>query len=139
VIFWDTSAILPLLVREEATPRAERLAREEPRLIVWWATPVECCSAIARRVREGMPGAHAEMTRAVLAEIRTSWTEILATDEVRDHANRLLGRHPLRGADALQLGAALTWANARPSGHRFATLDDRLREAAMKEGFRPAL
>jgi hypothetical protein len=44
-------------------------------------------------------------------------------------------RHPLRAADALQLGAALRWAENNPRGHRFHTLDSRLTDAARREGF----
>jgi hypothetical protein len=41
----------------------------------------------------------------------------------------------LRASDALQLGAALTWTRGRPRQHPFATLDNRLAEAARGEGF----
>jgi predicted nucleic acid-binding protein len=61
--------------------------------------------------------------------------EVLAGEEVREHAGRLFLRHRLRTADALQLGAALTWARGRPRRHRIATLDQRLAEAARGEGF----
>ena len=59
--------------------------------------------------------------------------------KVREHARRLLLRHPLRAADALQLAAALTWALDRPREHALCTLDTRLAEAAKGEGFRLAL
>ena len=51
-------------------------------------------------------------------------------------AVRLLRVHPLRGADALQLGAALVWADGAPSGLVLHTLDRRLALAAEREGFR---
>lgn len=86
-----------------------------------------------------MSSADSDTTRGLLNRLGRAWTEILPSDEVREHAGRLLDRHPLSAADALQLGAALTWANARPLGHRFLTLDVRLREAAAREGFRTAL
>lgn len=35
----------------------------------------------------------------------------------------------------LQLAAALVWAGKAPKGHQFVCLDQRLREAARKEGF----
>jgi len=44
---------------------------------------------------------------------------------------------PLRAGDALQLGAALIWAEDPPDSHRFCTLDDRLGMAARLEGFTP--
>jgi hypothetical protein len=48
---------------------------------------------------------------------------------------RLLGLHPLRAADSLQLAAALVWVDRRPLGRPFICLDSRLREAARREGF----
>jgi hypothetical protein len=35
----------------------------------------------------------------------------------------------------LQLAAALVWCEEQPHGEAFVTLDDRLREAATREGF----
>jgi len=55
-------------------------------------------------------------------------------EEVRRQARRLLRVHPLRAADALQLGAAIVWAG-RYEGREFVSLDARLREAARLEGF----
>jgi predicted nucleic acid-binding protein len=137
VIFWDTSAIVPLAVDEPASAAARTLLEADPGILVWWATPIECLSAIARREREGVitPDG-ADDARKVIAALGESWAEMLASEEVRQHAIRLLLRHPLRAADALQLAAAITWARAAPSDHGVATLDDRLRTAARAEGFR---
>jgi hypothetical protein len=46
-----------------------------------------------------------------------------------------VGAHPLRAADALQLGAALVWCEEQSHGEVFVCLDARLREAARREGF----
>jgi len=46
-----------------------------------------------------------------------------------------LFRHPLRAGDALQPGAALTWARGRPRAHGFLSFDERLATAARREGF----
>jgi hypothetical protein len=54
---------------------------------------------------------------------------------IRDAAIRLVRVHPLGAADALQLAAALVWAEARPEGREFVVLDRRLGEAAAREGF----
>lgn len=136
MIFWDTSAIVPLLVREPRSGSCEALLRRQPGMLVWWATSVECASSIARRERErAMTPADADAAREVLGALSRAWNEVLASEEVRGHAARLLRRHPLRAADALQLGAALTWTEGRPAGQAFATLDDRLGMVARGEGF----
>jgi hypothetical protein len=41
----------------------------------------------------------------------------------------------MRAADAIQLASALVWCKENPAGESFVCLDDRLREAARKEGF----
>lgn len=134
--FWDPSVIVPLLVLEPESERARGLAVADPSLVVWWASPVECLSAIARREREGaLAPDGADEARRVLETLSGGWIEVVPSDHVRDHAGALLRRHPLRAADALQLAAALTWTEGRPKGSRFVTLDHRLAEAARGEGF----
>ena len=44
--------------------------------------------------------------------------------------------HPLRAADALQVGAALVAAEEFPATLEFVTLDRKLAVAAEREGFR---
>ncbi|HWM95131.1 MAG TPA: hypothetical protein VN493_30525 [Thermoanaerobaculia bacterium] len=62
--------------------------------------------------------------------------EIQPWDKVRDLAHQLILKHPLRAADAFQLGAALDWCGGNTRGESFVCLDDRLRLAAALEGFR---
>ena len=50
--FWDASAIVPLLITETTTRALQGLAGADPAMLVWWATEVECASAIARLERE---------------------------------------------------------------------------------------
>ncbi len=133
--FWDTSAIVPLLAEEPVTAAAARLYAEQA-AIVWWATVVECGSAIARLEREGrLTGGQAAESFARLDALRASWVEIEAGDEVRDVARRMLRVHPLCAADALQLAAAWLGSERRPNTLPFVTLDDRLEAAALREGF----
>ena len=140
MIFWDSSALVPIILDEPATNAVRRLLEADHSMIVWWATPVECLSAIARRERDcTLTTAQADAARHNLGQLMPSWNEVLASARVREHAGRLLLRHPLRSADALQLAAALTWARDRPREHAVCTLDARLARAAKREGFRLAL
>jgi len=56
-------------------------------------------------------------------------------ETVRLRARRLLEVHALRAADALHLAAALVATEERPSVLDFVTFDERLAEAAEREGF----
>ena len=67
--------------------------------------------------------------------LRSSWSEVAASEAVRDEGVRLLRIHPLRAADALQLAAALVWSEGKPTGLVVVTLDTRLGAAVSREGF----
>jgi hypothetical protein len=134
--FWDASAIVPLLLDEGASERSRAAIREDAGMVVWWGTPVEVLSALARAERDRtVPTADLDLARRALGDLGETWNEVLPSDEVRERAGVALLHHPLRAADALQLAAALTWARGRPRAHGFLTLDERLADAARREGF----
>jgi hypothetical protein len=133
--FWDSSAIVPLILAEEESPWARKLLRSDPRALVWCLSPVEVRSALARRVREERLGANAYTAARNRADrLFHDLSQVLAWELVRKRAMRLLDSHPLRAADSLQLAAALIAARDRPHDLPFVTLDGRLAEAAHKEG-----
>ncbi len=134
--FWDASAIVPLLVSEPTRETLLGLLDGDSGMLVWWGTPVECTSAISRREREGALSV-TEATGAVqrLRDISSGWHEILPSEIVRSVAQRLLRVHPLRAADSLQLAAAVVASEREPATLAFVSLDERLSEAASREGF----
>jgi len=136
VTFWDSSALVPLLVAEPVTRAVRALYLQDHAVAVWWTTPVECASAVARLERDGAlrAMAAAESFRRLDA-LTSSWIEIEPVAEIREVARRLLRSHPLRTGDALQLAAAYLAAERRPATLALVTLDDRLAEAAGREGF----
>jgi len=98
---------------------------------------VECFSAFAHLRRDGILTLGEERRlRGLMSRLVGDWTEVLPGNGVREHAGRLLLRHPLRAADSLQLAAAMVWADGNPGEREFVCLDRRLREAASQEGFR---
>lgn len=134
--FWDSSALVPLFAAEPGTRAVQALYGRDPEVVVWWGTLVECASAIARLERDrALAPADAVESFSRLDALAPSWMQIDPSDEIREAARRLLRVHPLRAADALQLAAALVAAERRPPTLAFVTLDERLREAAGKEGF----
>ena len=134
--FWDSSALVPLLAAEGRTRELQTMCMRDPEVVVWWGTVVECASAIARLERDGaLSETDAAECWSRLDALAPSWMQIDPSDEIRESARRVLRVHPLRAADALQLAAALIAAERRPSTLAFITLDDRLRDAAAKEGF----
>jgi predicted nucleic acid-binding protein len=136
VRFWDSSALVAALANEPASPQVAPLMRSDPAVVVWWASPVECASALARRHREGRLSAR--QLQVFLRSVREAgedWQVVVPGAAIRDAAIRLLLVHRMRAGDGLQLAAALAWADGRPSGRHFVTLDDCLAAAARLEGF----
>ncbi len=133
--FWDTSAVIPLLVQETRSAHYHALMVRDAELAVWWGTEIECWSALARAQRNGRFDARMfDLATAALDALRRSWFEISPSDEVRREARRLLRLHPLRAADSLQLGAALVWSG-RYEGYELVASGEQLRNAAQLEGF----
>ena len=132
--YWDASALVSLCVEEDDSTRLRRLAGEA--IVTWAMSRVEIASAIERRSREHRLTAEGRLqAMTALHELADSWTEIHSIAPVSDRALRLLAIHPLRAADAMQLAAALVAVLERPRGHEFVCTDQRLCEAASREGF----
>ena len=134
--FWDSSALVPIFLKEAATPEVEGWRAADPAITTWMMTRVEVLAAIARKKRE-RPDMVALWNLAArdVNEVSLRWVEIYDAVAARLHAERLVMEHPLRTADALQLGAALVAADGDPQSLELVTLDRRLAEAARREGF----
>ena len=134
--FWDSSALVPLVVEEDLSAPLRDLYLREPGTITWWGTSIECASAISRLERENTLSAR-EATEALerLDALARNWHRIEPVDAVLETARRLLRVHPLRASDSCQLAAAFLASEGRPSTLEFVCLDDRLVTAAQREGF----
>lgn len=134
--FWDSSAIVPVIFDEPSSSRVRVLAEDGTGLEVWWATVVECASAIARRERLGqLDATGVGEALATLDGLANGWTEVPPTDRIREAARRMVSVHDLHAADAFQLAAAHAAADGHAAILPFVTLDDRLAVAARREGF----
>lgn len=133
--FWDSSAIVPLVIRQPQTDAIRAILEEDDAMVAWWSSHTECASAIARLRRDLAITIDAEsQVLHLLRELSETWHEVRPTEDVRATSLRLLRTHPLRAADALQLAAALSWVG-RPQGEVLVTYDERLATAARLEGF----
>lgn len=135
--FWDSSALVPLLVEEPTSAAMRDLLSSDREVIVWMFTSVELLSALGRL------GRIAAEIDDLLPSIRSEALELIGhctvvtdADGVRRRAERLIGVHPLAAADAVQLAAALVVAGDHPDALEFVTLDRLLAQRARLEGFR---
>jgi uncharacterized protein len=135
VKFWDSSAVLPLLVDERGSVSVTAIFENDKSQVVWCLTEVEAASALARRERERKDPVDVSQARQTLKALVESWEEVTSLQSVRARALRILGTHGLTAADALQLAAALVFCDERTESLPFVCLDDRLANAARKERF----
>ena len=120
---------------ETTTEALEAALDDDPTMLVWWASEVECESAISRLEREGElsePGAR--QARERLDTLAVQWNEVQPVQGIRTTARRLLRTHRLRAADSLQLAAAMIASEGDPASIEIVVLDTRLTEAARREG-----
>ncbi len=134
--YWDSSGVAPLLMLEPSSPAMTATFVEDGAVVTFWTTRVECASAIARKERDrSLSTATADAARFRLRMVHAGWHEIEASESLVQTAMRILRMHPLRAADALQLAAALAACEGAPASLPFVTLDERLADAASREGF----
>ena len=109
---------------------------QDPEIAIWTLTPVEIVSALRRLVRSGDLGeGEANRAESLLIELARRSHLIIDVERVKTTACRVLRVHSLRAADALQLGAALAWADGDTEGSILHTFDRQLAVAAGREGF----
>lgn len=135
--YWDSSALVALIVEESTSAERRELLRRDHRIVTWWGSWIECASAVNRLHREGgMDRAELGQSLELLQRLAATWLEVRPLERVRRRALRLLRVHPLRAADALQLAAALAASEEEPANFDIVSSDDRLLTAAQAEGFR---
>ena len=126
-----------MLVAESSSVAVMAEYERDPDVVVGWATEVECVVALARLESEGsLDGPSMVDALERLDALAQASQKVQPIVRIRQTAIRLLRVHGLRGADALQFGAALTVAEDRPASLQVVTIDDRLGLAAQREGFR---
>jgi predicted nucleic acid-binding protein len=133
--FWDSSAIVPLCVRQSVTATAIRLYKTHS-VVVWWATPVEITGALARLLRiKAIEIADWNKAKALARKVALSWSVVQPSEKLLLRAVQLVDVYDLRAADAFQLAAALEWCEGEPCGRMFLAADRRLRDSALLCGF----
>lgn len=128
--FWDSSALVALLIEESRSADALRALTDDEFILTSALTPVEIASALWRRRHRGelTIAAHDEAERR-FAQLSRKWREISCSPEVVRVARGIVSRHQIRSLDALQLAAAQF-----AGGPIFVTFDQSLASVARGEG-----
>ncbi|MCX6100681.1 MAG: type II toxin-antitoxin system VapC family toxin [Candidatus Bipolaricaulota bacterium] len=135
IAYLDTSALVKLYVKEAGSAAVRTACDHADALATSRLSYVEAHAAAARRTREGDLS---QKAKAQLAEnLERDWQRyavVEVTEAVCSVAVELVGRHPLRAADALQLASALFLRESSGQPILFLCFDERLVAAAQGEG-----
>ena len=137
--YFDTSALIKQYFLEPGSETVRNLLKRGAGVFTAALTYFETHAAFARRKREGILSP--PVTRRLALRFDKDWESyevVLLTAELLSVARRVLYRHPLRSADALQLASALLLARKTPEPTwMFVCADQRLCRAASAEGLEP--
>ncbi len=137
--FWDSSALLPLVVRQPPfSNRCRRAFRQDGTRAVAFLARVECRSAVERLAREGaLNTAERRRSLAKIDKLLAAFDIVAFSADVESDALALLGRYSLRSLDALQLSCALSLSPRKDTDPRadFVCCDQKLADSAIAEGF----
>lgn len=138
LLFIDTSALAKRYLVEAGTPRISSLTQPAAGnvIIVADVTAVEMSSLLARRVREGtLPQPSATLlVNVFLLHTESEYVSVPLDSHVLVQARALVGRHPLRTLDAIQLASAQRASTILGEPITFITSDRNLLAAASAEG-----
>jgi hypothetical protein len=107
IAYFDTSALLPLLVVEAGSPRAARLWNGADRVVSARLVYPEGRAALAQAYRLGR--LTARQLRAAVTEFDSRYEQfdlVEVDDPLARHAGQLAEAHGLRGYDPVHLAAA---------------------------------
>ncbi|MHB1344089.1 MAG: type II toxin-antitoxin system VapC family toxin [Thermoleophilia bacterium] len=133
ILYLDTSALVKLFVDESGSDEVLSWAAEATAVACSHLGYPEAVSAVSRRLRTGSL-ARATYDR-VLDELERRWADVVTVALDERLAGELARRHPLSGADAVHLAAALALHEA-DLPVAFCGFDRPLNEAAAAESLR---
>jgi uncharacterized protein len=136
IAYFDTSALIALLIEEPISERSAALWDEFDRLVAVSLVYVEARAALAQAERMArLSRSDLRQAVAALADLYAQLDRIAVTEELASHAGDLAEDHGLRAYDAVHLAAALLVADA---GLVVVTGDRTLRRAATAAGLATA-
>jgi predicted nucleic acid-binding protein len=135
IVYFDTSALVKRYLAEADSPAIEALWNATTRAVASEILYDEMAATFARKKRE-VP-ADADSIDKARTTFRAEWLSmrrVAVGDDVHARVDALLGRHSLRGADAIHLASALLVHDALQQPVTFACADTKLVAAARAEG-----
>jgi predicted nucleic acid-binding protein len=137
-LYLDTSAIVKRYVSEPGSNDLIALTVAAEVTATSLVTRAEVAAALARAVRIG--ALDNDSGRRAQRQFSQEWPNIVKipiTEALVFRAETLAWNHGLRGYDAVQLAAALTWQDSIGQDVVVATFDRQLWETSHRSGLRP--
>lgn len=136
ITYVDSSALVRRYARQRGSLAFRRFLLTATVVATVATTRVEIVSALRRLEREGRIGRRGirRTLRAVDEDWPVMW-KVPVNDLLIERAEHCLAAQNLRAADAIQLAAAMLFANLLGEPVTFAVFDVRLRTAARAAGF----
>jgi len=138
ILYLDTSAFAKLVLEEPETTAARGWFDQADFAVTSVITYPEAASALYRQDRE--KGSVEQRLVDWIAVLDDRWSRCVRLPVAEQLAGRVVVAHGLRGMDAVQLAAAMTFRgrvleSAPQETVTFASFDRRLLRAAEREGF----
>lgn len=138
ILFCDTSALIKLYIREDATDVMLQATQSAEVVAVCRIAWAEAMAAMARRARECvMDGPMIETVRGRLRKDWENYAIVEVTQSLVELAGDYADTFALRGYDSIQLAAAYSLYSAVGDKVQFACFDHRLQKAAKVLGLLP--
>ena len=135
ILYLDASALVKRYVKEHGSQEVIALTAAAGAVATSLVSRAEVAAALTRAVRLGV--LNEDGGRRVQRRFSREWPDLVripVNEALVSRAETLAWDHWLRGYDAIQLAAALTWQDSVGQDVVFATFDRQLWDAASRAG-----
>lgn len=135
ILYLETSNLVKLYVKEAGSEDVKKAIEESDAVATSMVSYVEARAAFARKLRE--KDLSSEKYETIKADLERDWDSLFVlnlTEALAKAAGDLSEKHALRGYDAIHLASALELKGAVTAPVLFSSADEKLCEAARREG-----
>jgi predicted nucleic acid-binding protein len=135
ILYLDTSALVKKYFQERFSDHILSLWKQAGEVITSTVAYAETLAAFHRKKREA--DFSADAFRIAVEAFKLDWKgffKVEVTEDLNEIIDRVLGRHPLRGFDAIHLASSLLVREYLHEDLLFSCFDQRLTQAAADEG-----
>lgn len=137
ILYLDASALVKRYVAEAGSAAVNELTAGARAVATALISRAEVAAAFARAVRLGvLDDRSGRRAQGVFAREWPDFLRVPISEALVARAETLAWNHGLRGYDAVQLAAALTWQDSVGQDVTLATFDRQLWDAALRAGLR---